>query len=371
MTAVAACVLVIVLTRPPEPTGPAVAPQDTPAGVGPSVLAAAGDVASAANAGTRAVVGGSEAAVTLAPQSTVRRLSDRDGDAVLRLEHGTVHVDAVQATLRRLVVETDDVSLVAIGSAFQLENVDGLVQLEVTRGTVEVLYGAETLRIGAGNRWQRPRLADQTVVDDPASTTDDPAEPTRGSVAVPLATTPPVPRVNVSDADAAFLALLDARDSGAAPDVLITRADEYLAAQPEGPFAVEAEATRLEALARAGRYAEAFETGGQFCRNHPDSPRRTQIMWLRATVARDRLQNCELALPIYRELVLLLGESAAGAEASYFLAVCALEQGQRDEAVLALNRSLALAPDGPYGASAREMLDGIEGSEVSGVPGDG
>ncbi len=365
-------VLAVLLIRPPVSDGPPVELADVPeAAPGPLVLAAAGDVVSAVTDEKTALVEGGAARATLAPDSVLRRLEDVGQAPALMLEHGTVTVNAEKASLRRLVVEADDVSLVAIGSSFQLERVDDRIAVEVLSGRVEVHHGDERIEIGAGERWQRPSLSVGRGDSKPASENayDEGLGDARDG-AGRLVASPPPPRVNVNDADVAFLALLDARDSGATPDELIVRADAYLSAHPDGHFVEEAEATRLEALADAGRYAEAFVKAGEFCRAHPASPRRTQILWLQATVARDRLKDCELALPVYRELVALEGETAAGAEANYFLAVCALERGLRTEAAQALNRSLAASPDGPYGGPAREMLDGIEDNGGSGTPGE-
>ena len=72
---------------------------------------------------------------------------------------------------------------------------------------------------------------------------------------------------------------------------------------------------------------------------------------MRATLARDRLQDCGLALPSYR----WLDERGDEPEISAWRGICAQSLGLMDEADAALARAVALGVSGPL----RERVDAL------------
>ncbi len=92
------------------------------------------------------------------------------------------------------------------------------------------------------------------------------------------------------------------RGSGTPPGVRLDLLHVFLERFPDSAHAGEVRALTVEALADAGRNEDALLAVEQYLRLHPDDSRRQQVRWLEATVARDRLQDCERALPAYEEL---------------------------------------------------------------------
>lgn len=84
---------------------------------------------------------------------------------------------------------------------------------------------------------------------------------------------------------------------------------------------------------------------GRFLERYPSSERRQEIRWIEATLARDRLKDCERALPAYRELADNITPRLA--EALFCQGICAVDLGldaeARDTLIQALD--IGLDPD--------------------------
>ena len=108
----------------------------------------------------------------------------------------------------------------------------------------------------------------------------------------------------------------------------------------------EARALRLEVGAEVRAPDEVIRNIDLFLAMHAAFPHRLQLLELRATLARDRLHDCGLALPTYRRLA----EEAAGAQAARAQAwrgLCAADQGRISEANEAFASALALDVEEP------------------------
>lgn len=333
---------------------PSAVPEVPSMDVGVEVVADADGVVSA--------LPGGEATFSLMPDSSLRRVGDGDaGEPTFELDRGIVTVDVTPGALPGLVLEAGDVQVAVLGTSYVVSRDGDRVVVSVLRGVVQVMHGGLVRRLERGESYStdEPPAAPVEIVEvespsDALALVEPPTpvieEPTAGED--PLALSP---------AESEFLDIQDALSRGATAEELLESTTRYLDRHAGGPFSVEVEAFRVEAMARTGRHREAFDLAGAFCAAHPDSPRRTQLLWLRATVARDRLRDCSLALESYRELAGLPG--ASGADASYYRAVCALDQQLLEEAEQGFRRYLELAPEGEHVAHAVEMLQGL--SEAS------
>ncbi len=121
--------------------------------------------------------------------------------------------------------------------------------------------------------------------------------------------------------DARLLAAIGLqRGSGMPAGQRLVGLEDFLARFPDSAYVAEVRALRVEALAEAGRPVEALAAAERFLDLHPDDPRRPQVRWLEATVARDRLQDCGRALPAYAELAAAAGPFQA--DAARYVEVC-------------------------------------------------
>lgn len=375
--AVVATAVAVVLVLRLVPASPGGTGTDTAA------LAAGTGVAAGTTAQTaRLADGGVE--LTLGPESDVLRLGDAEGGVpVLELQRGVVAVDVTPGSVPGLHVVAGPVRVRVLGTSFVVTRQQDEVTVSVARGRVEVLHRGTERPLGAGQAWGTATDANggdmepgpDGDVSPPVSPTEPPEPPESPPAASPMesheSTPEPGPEtaaLALTDAERDFLAIQDALAGGAPPDEVLDATSSYLATHPAGPLTVEVEAWQVEATARAGRHQEAYQLAAAFGREHPNSPRSLQILTLQATVARDRLRDCSLAIEPYRELTGRLGTGPRAAEAHYYLAVCALEQGRRDEAETALRRCLELAADGPHAAHARELLTGFAGAATDPAP---
>ncbi len=290
------------------------------------------------------------ATLSLAAGTAARRLADDRGAPVFALDRGVVTVDVVPGTLSGLRLEAGVVQVEVVGTSFAVTRTLDEVAVHVLRGQVRVLFDGEVQQLGAGESFSTqgapPEVVtvpqdeppeDEVPQDEPPTAPAAPAEHDDGPSLTPV--------------EQQFLAIQDALGRGASADELLGLTSDYLDQHPSGTFSAEVAAIRIEALALAGRDREAYDAASDFVTTWPASPRRTQVTRLQATVARDRLQDCNLALDPYRALA-----QGGVAEASYYLGVCALDTGNRDEAVSALQQYLERAPDGAHADAARELL---------------
>ncbi len=348
VAAVGATAAVMVLALRPAPVA---APPVMDVGV--EVMAGAGGIVSS--------LPGGEASFSLMPGGALRRVTDGEGRVpAFELDRGIVTVDVTPGTLPGLVLDAGEVRVSVLGTSYVVSRDEDLVTVSVLRGLVRVEHGARVEQLGAGQSFS---TADPPPQDVPLEVALAPEElPTEAPGEIP---TPgdeePVTEADLlalSPAESEFLDIQDLLARGATAEELLAATSGYLERHPAGQFTVEVEAFRVEATAQSGRHREAFDLAGAFCAAHPDNPRRNQLLWLQATVARDRLRDCGLALDPYRELAALPGDT--GADATYFRAVCALDQQLVEEAAAAFQAYLDRAPGGEHAAHASEMLAGLE-----------
>ena len=152
------------------------------------------------------------------------------------------------------------------------------------------------------------------------------------------------------------------RATGKPVDDRLPSMDEFLDAYPDSAFAEEVLAFKVEALVARGDDEQVLRTAEQYCERHPDGERRREVRWLEATVARDRLHDCQRALPAYREIAVDPG--AHRAEATYYWGMCAAKLDQRDEALWVLQRALTYELTDDQARQAQEMLEEFEALEA-------
>jgi tetratricopeptide (TPR) repeat protein len=133
--------------------------------------------------------------------------------------------------------------------------------------------------------------------------------------------------------------------------------EQYLARYPGSDNADLVLAERVEALADIGADREVLAAAETFIQQYPDSSRRSQVRWVEATVARDRLRDCSRALRAYRELAEAGGTHHV--EAMYYRGVCAAEEGYPQEASQSLERAIELGLDPTREREARALLDSL------------
>jgi len=343
--AATAVVTIAILRQPPPPA------DDTPfTEIGDEIVAGAD--------GAVASLPGDAATLGLMPGGRLARLADdARGAPVFDLHEGTVTVDVTPGQLPGFHVEAADVKVSVLGTSFVVSRHGAEVTVAVLRGVVQVTHAGLVRRLAAGETFR-------SGPDAPALEEATPEPPHEAQDVAPaiMATppeTPASPDFALTPAEQEFLDIQDALAQGAEAEALIEATTGYLARHPASQFAIEVEALQVEATARAARHRDAYDLAAAFCAAHPDSPRRLQILQIQATVARDRLHDCSLALGPYRELADALGSSAQGTDATYYRAVCALSQGLEDEATAGFQRYLELAPDGEHAVHARATLDSM------------
>jgi len=334
-----------------------------PASVAAPPVMEVGVEVAAVSAGLVSSLPGGEASFSLMPGGSLRRVEDGAGRVpTFELDRGVVTVDVTPGALPGLLLDAGDVRVAVLGTSYVVSRDRDVVTVSVLRGRVQVSHGDREERLGAGQTFStvEPDPIDEPI--EPATAADEPRTEDPVNTELPTEDSQePITEqdlLSLSPAETEFLDIQDALARGATAEELLAATSGYLERHPTGQFSVEVEAFRVEAVAQTGRHREAFDLAGAFCVAHPASPRRNQLLWLRATVARDRLHDCSLALDPYRELAALPGST--GAEAAYYRAVCALEQQLLDEASTAFGQYLERAPDGEHAAHATEMMQGLQ-----------
>jgi hypothetical protein len=134
---------------------------------------------------------------------------------------------------------------------------------------------------------------------------------------------------------------------------------EAFAASAQGPLAQEALPTAIEVAAEVREPQVVIDTIDWFLQTHPRSVRRKVLLELRGDLARNKLRDCELALPSYRELA----SSSSGAQqarAEALRGLCAASVGRVDEARTALLLSLQLGLEPPLWSEVHAAMDALE-----------
>jgi quercetin dioxygenase-like cupin family protein len=339
----ATAVVTFVLVRPSTP--PAVIEE-----AAETRIVAVGEELTAGDEATLVALPEGAATLSLAAGTAARRVQDHGGAPVFVLDRGVVTVDVVPGALPGLRLQAGVVEVEVLGTSFAVTRTPDEVAVHVLRGEVRVTSAGRVQELSAGESFSTLGSAPE-VVSVPDGGVDVPAQDEVLTDAEAPAETVEEPGPVLTEVEQRFVAIQDALGRGAPAAELVALTSAYLDEHPASTFSAEVAAIRIEALAGAGDDRGAYDAAAQFVTTFPASPRRTQILQLQATVARDRLQDCALALEPYRALA-----AGGSAEASYTLAVCALDVGERDEAVAALRQYLERAPDGQHADSARELL---------------
>ncbi len=288
--------------------------------------------------------------------------ADESGTQV-RLHRGSARFDIDPTGAHRaLTVLAADTAVRVTGTQFIVHRLYDSVHVDVLRGSVEIERDGAFSILAAGDTWTHrgvvaaltvapqtgpdiPAIASvaPTAVSPPASTVT--AAPTQQPVAAASATPPVAPTEPVvRTSGEAFAQILDALDSSEPPASIARALDAFLRLHPTSSMAPEAAALRLELAAELEPPRVVVADLDLWLRANLEHPRRLALLELQATLARDQLQDCELALPPYRALALEAPVTLA-ARAEALRGLCALEIGNREEARTALARAVELGVD--------------------------
>ena len=113
----------------------------------------------------------------------------------------------------------------------------------------------------------------------------------------------------------------------------------FLQRYPDGALSAEAGVLQIEAVA-ATDADRAVKLADLWLGTQPDHGRRVDVLTLRATLARDRLEDCRRALPSYRELA-RIATGGAQARALAYQGICAAQVGDAAQAAPALDAALS------------------------------
>lgn len=274
---------------------------------------------------------------------------------IVWVERGSAFFDVdPNGPYRHLTVRAADTQVHVRGTQFIVQALYDSVHVEVLRGRVEVERDGESTAVSAGESWshQAPlavsSLSLPTVEHLAATPIQIAAVPAPHDVPAPqqvqepevLAAPVAVPdEAPVPDSpQRAYAALLDSLDGGARPSSVARGLDAFLQRWPDHPLTPEVSALRLEVAAELEDPRTVVADLETWLARWPDHPRRLALLELHATLARDRLQDCGLALPSYRALGLEAGPTSA-ARAETWRGLCALQLGDRTEARQALTRA--------------------------------
>ncbi len=290
---------------------------------------------------------------------TVDRVGD-DGFEVT-LAHGAVRFEVEPGgPQRHLVVHAGQTDVVVKGTVFEVFYVDGRTSVSVDRGRVEVRDPSWIGAVEAGGSWTAPQDELVAVVPVNNGQAVDIPTPAERPVATHGADEPAAEVAVVTDQDPAraFAKLLDRADDpeAYARDVR-AEIDGFLTQHPASPFQEEVLALRLEIDARILPAWQVLADIDEFLAEHPQTPRRLSLLELRATTARAN-QDCEAALPTYRQLVSeAKGPLLARSEA--WRGLCAHQLGQSAEARSALTHALDLSVPMPLRRDVEQALSGL------------
>lgn len=279
-------------------------------------------------AGTTALVGGSilhfGPSITVSGDGEIELLrSDEQGTALALLAGAATFEVDPQGERRRLEVSAGEVRVEVTGTRFVVALEDDRVRVEVLRGSVRVHRPGEGLSLGAGERWSGPRSTPRPV---PTSHPERPApsaalpmpgalppapapmllEPGEGARApssvlptIGSSAAPSPPSTDGARAAQAWATLLEARADAQPPEAQLATLDRFLAEHDDPVLGPEASALRLALLAELLPAEEVLPDLDTWLAAHPQHARSLEVELLRATVAREQLDDCDLALPSY------------------------------------------------------------------------
>jgi len=252
------------------------------------------------------------------------------------------------------------VSIEVTGTRFTVSRHGERVSTSVTEGAVSVTWPGGHEALSAGDHWSSHESNEEGVVAAPAG--DKPRNPQTVASAVPGREPDPAEEPLLTaplETEVQLLATIQTqRGLGRPADERLETLDRYLETYPGGDSSEEVLALRVEALTETGAHREAVNTAREYCLEYETGPHRTEVRWIEATVARDRLHDCELALPPYRELAADPGPRQA--EAQYYLGMCAFDTGRLDEARDALGTAVELGLTGSQLDVASSILESLE-----------
>jgi hypothetical protein len=345
-------------------------------------------------------------ALRLGPSIVVDGLGDvvveRSGPdgTVVAVTRGSVRFDVdPDGPERNLAVRAGDTWVRVKGTEFVVHALYDSVQVDVLSGLVSVERGGAVELIHPGERYARqgsgavaafapaaasvgPSVAASL---SPTISSPPPSGPLRsrasqGPAPSPLAepsglesAAPSAPTsVDRSEAAVDYAAVLDRLEAEGPPQEIVVLVDRFLARHPSSALVPELSAVRLEATADLEPARSVVAAVDAWLDRYQDHPRRVAMLSLRATLARDRLRDCALALPTYRTLAVEAPADIA-AEAEAWRGLCAIQVGRRDEARTALDRARTLGVAGPLRGDVLEALSalGPERSPVDGAPSSG
>ena len=224
-----------------------------------------------------------------------------------------------------LLVRAGEVEVRVTGTRFSVLKSGRHVEVEVFRGSVEVSADGETALLGVGRVWRRRRL---TRAEPEAQGTNAlrhevgiaPLHPhLELSRPEPATASEESEELPPSGADLdAFHALVTARETGR---LKLSEVEAFLAEHPESDFVGEASVFRLELLARGEDAQLALAEIEAWLGAHSSGSRFVQVHYLRATLLRDKLKDCDGARPSYL-VVAELGRGKLAAEAERYLEAC-------------------------------------------------
>jgi hypothetical protein len=300
--------------------------------------------------------------------------ADERGTQV-RLHRGSARFDIDPSGAHRaLTVFAADTAIRVTGTQFVVHRLYDSVHIDVLRGSVEIERDGALSVLTAGDSWThrgvvaaltvvpkvRPGIA--TIASVPPPERFPSLSPVDGVAqtppSAPVHMTVPVQGTGVAElpeqpvaptSGESFAQILDALD-GSEPPASIARAlDAFLRQHPTSSMAPEAAALRLEVAAELEPPRIVVADLDVWLRANLEHPRRLALLELQATLARDHLQDCALALPPYRALAIEATVTQA-ARAEALRGLCALEIGDRDEARTALARAVELGVDATLAA---------------------
>jgi len=210
---------------------------------------------------------------------------------------------------RRLKVHAGEVVVEVTGTRFTVSVQEGRVSVEVERGSVLVHRAEDRIVLKGGERWSAARAELETVVEAeresrptaarPTTRPPDPS-PQRGEGGDRVAPQGNPPR-GPTPAEA-WAGLLGQRAAGAEPDVLIAGLEDFLATHDDPALTAEAGALHLQLIAEQLPGEEILPLADAWLSAFPGHTRSLEIDLLRATIAREQLGDCALALPSYERI---------------------------------------------------------------------
>ena len=254
-------------------------------------------------------------------------VEDTPGRVVVALARGGARFDVVPRAGRVFSVRAGAVTVTVLGTAFSVERVADRVGVTVTRGTVQVDWGAGSRRVAAGDDgWFPPLVVSPATAEKPAVVPPNEAGPVRhkqkpagDDAAAPAPTAAPEPTDAstapgepdaaklLADADRARLAgryeegvallrrlVREHQDDQRAPLAAfslgrILLGDLHRPAQaamafararalaPDGPLAEDALAREVEAWAQSGDLDRARARGDEYLRVYPNGTRAADV----------------------------------------------------------------------------------------------